>query len=75
MSPGLKAILKDCCLEAEQTERQFHEIVQCLRQGNHLGALGEFAGLEDRILYIRAVLMRTNRRIMAKPRERESSKP
>ena len=73
-SPGLKAILKDCYLEAEEAERQLHEIVECLRQGKHLGALGAFPGLDDRIQYIRAVLMRANRRITAKPRERESSK-
>ena len=67
-SPGFKAILKECCLEAEQTERQLHKIVQCLRQGNHLGALGEFAGLDDRIQYIRAVLMRAARTSAVKTR-------
>jgi len=73
-SPMLKAILKDCCLGAEEAESQLHEIAECLRQGNRLGALGAFSGLEDRILYIRAVLMRANRSITATSRERESSK-
>ncbi len=71
MSPFLKAVLTDSLLEAEAAERQIHEIVECLRQGNHLGALGEFPGLEDRIQYVRVVLMRAARLSTMKPSERK----
>jgi hypothetical protein len=71
MSPFLKAVLTDSLLEAETAERQIHEIVECLRQGNHLGALGEFPGLEDRIQYVRVVLMRAARLSTMKPSERK----
>ena len=71
LSPFLKAIVTDARLEAEAAESQLHEIVECLRQGNHLGALGEFSGLEDRIQYVRVVLMRAARLSTAKPSERK----
>jgi hypothetical protein len=71
MSPFLKAIVTDARLEAEAAESQLHEIVECLRQGNHLGALGEFPGLEDRIQYVRVVLMRAARLSTMKPSERK----
>ena len=70
-NPLVKVIVKDACLEVEAAERQLHEIVGCLRQGNHLGALGEFFGLEDRILYVRVVLMRAARLSTAKRSERK----
>ena len=71
MSPFLKAVLTDAQREAEAAERQIHEIVECLCQGNHLGALGEFPGLEDRIQYVRVVLMRAARLSTTKPSERK----
>ena len=70
LSPLLKAIVTDSRLEAEEALRQLQEITKCLRQGNHLGALGEFSGLDDRIHYVRVVLMRAARLSTMKLSER-----
>ena len=57
----LQAVVTHCCQEAESAQKRLAEVVDCLRQGNHLGAAGAFDGLEDSIHYIGVVLKRAAR--------------
>lgn len=44
--------------QAEAAEIKLGEVIDCLTDDNHLGALGAFAGLEDDIAVLRTFLVR-----------------
>lgn len=46
----LRRSLREHCREqAETLHQRIGEVVECLRDGNHLGALGALAGVDDQI--------------------------
>ncbi len=51
-------MLTDCALQAEDAKNTLEEVLDCLRDGNHLGALGASRGLGDTVLYVSVVLER-----------------
>jgi hypothetical protein len=51
-------IRKDCHRQAENMQKKLTEVIECLRDDNHLGALGAFAGLDEDIVCLKASLTR-----------------
>ena len=44
-----QAMREDCRDRAETLHKRLGEAVECLRDGNHLGALGALAGVDEQI--------------------------
>jgi len=44
-----QAMRKNCREQAEALHKRLGEAVECLRDGNHLGALGALAGVDEQI--------------------------
>jgi len=44
-----QAMREDCRVRAETLHKRLGEAVECLRDGNHLGALGALAGVDEQI--------------------------
>jgi len=44
-----RSIREDCREQAEALHKRIGEAVECLRDGNHLGALGALAGVDEQI--------------------------
>jgi len=42
-----QAMREDCRGQAETLHKRLGEAVECLRDGNHLGALGALAGVDE----------------------------
>lgn len=51
----------DCLRQAEAAQAKVNEVVECLGDENHLGALGAFAGLDEEIICLKVFLMRMAR--------------
>lgn len=49
--------MRERCLEqAEAVEKRIGEAVECLRDGNHLGALGALEGIHERVIELSTAL-------------------
>jgi hypothetical protein len=51
-------IRKDCHQQAEIIQQKLTEVIECLHDDNHLGALGAFAGLDEDIVCLKVFLTR-----------------
>ena len=51
-------IRKDCRRQAEAAGTKLSEVLECLTDKNHLGALGAFAGLDEEIVCLKVFLTR-----------------
>jgi hypothetical protein len=53
--------MREHCLEqAEIVHKRIGDAVECLRDGNHLGALGALEGVDKRVLELSIVLKVTH---------------
>ncbi len=57
----IRAMGRDCQHQAETAYGKLQKVIECLRDDNHLAALGSFLGLDEEILYISVVLKRLSR--------------
>ena len=55
------AIRRDCLRQAETAQTKLNEVVECLTDKNHLGALGAFAGLDEDVICLKLFLTRIAR--------------
>jgi hypothetical protein len=51
-------IRKDCRRQAEAAEIKLGQVIDCLSEENHLGALGAFVGLDEDMACLRVFLTR-----------------
>lgn len=54
-------IRTDCLRQAQTAQTKINEIVECLGDENHLGALGSFAGVDEDIACLKVFLTRIAR--------------
>jgi hypothetical protein len=54
-------IRKDCLRQAETAQTKLNEVIECLGDENHLGALGSFAGLDEDVVTLKVFLTRIAR--------------
>jgi hypothetical protein len=54
----IAAVRKDCLRQAKNAETKLREVLECLGDENHLGALGAFVGLDDDMLCLKVFLTR-----------------
>jgi hypothetical protein len=54
-------IRTDCLRQAQTAQTKINEVVECLGDENHLGALGSFAGLDEDVACLKVFLMRIAR--------------
>jgi hypothetical protein len=54
-------IRRDCRRQAETAEIKLGQVIDCLSNENHLGALGAFDGLDEDIASLRVFLVRMAR--------------
>jgi len=52
----LAMMRRDCRAQAEAAEIKLGEVIDCLIDENHLGALGAFVGLDDDMARLRVFL-------------------
>jgi len=52
---------KDCRAQAEAAKTKLVEVIDCLSNENHLGALGSFVGLDEDMAALRVFLVRMAR--------------
>jgi len=57
----ISVIRQDCLRQAETTQTKLNEVVECLGDENHLGALGAFAGLDEDVVALKLFLTRIAR--------------
>ncbi len=57
----ITVIRSDCLRQALTAQTKLNEVIECLGDENHLGALGSFAGLDDDIAGLKVFLMRIAR--------------
>ena len=57
----IAAIREDCRRQAETAQTKLNEVVECLTDENHLGALGSFAGLDEDVVALKFFLTRIAR--------------
>ena len=57
----ISTIREDCLRQAKAAQTKLDEVVECLGDDNHLGALGAFTGLDDEILCLKLFLTRIAR--------------
>jgi hypothetical protein len=59
---NLIAIIRtDCLRQAETSQTKLNEVIECLGDENHLGALGSFAGLDEDVASLKVFLTRIAR--------------
>jgi hypothetical protein len=51
-------IREDCHMQVENIQKKLTEVIECLHDENHLGALGAFAGLDEDIVCLKVFLTR-----------------
>jgi hypothetical protein len=51
----------DCLHEAERLEERLREVIEHLREGDHLSALGAWSGTDETVAYLGAALKRLAR--------------
>jgi hypothetical protein len=73
----IAAIRWDSLRQAETAQTKLNEVVQCLTDQNHLGALGAFAGLDEDIANLKVFLTRIARLTVgqATPTDRSHVQP
>jgi hypothetical protein len=54
-------IRTDCLRQAQASGEKLNEVIECLGDENHLGALGSFIGLDDEIVCLQVFLTRIAR--------------
>jgi hypothetical protein len=54
----IATIRTDCHEQAKNAETKLAEVMQCLEDENHLGALGAFRGLDEDIVCLKVFLTR-----------------
>jgi hypothetical protein len=54
-------VRKDCRRQAEAAEIKLGQVIDCLSDENHLGALGAFVGLDEDMACLRVFLTRIAR--------------
>jgi hypothetical protein len=57
----ISAIRQDCLRQAETARTKLNEVVECLTDEDHLGALGSFVGLDEDVVTLKLVLTRIAR--------------
>jgi hypothetical protein len=57
----IAVIRADCLRQAETAQTKLNEVVECLGDENHLGALGSFAGLDEDVICLKVFLTRIAR--------------
>jgi hypothetical protein len=57
----IAVIRKDCQRQAEIAQTKLGEVIECLHDENHLGALGAFSGLDEDIIGLKIFLSRIAR--------------
>ena len=57
----IAVICTDCLRQAQTAQTKLNEVVECLGDENHLGALGSFVGLDEDIACLRVFLTRIAR--------------
>jgi len=57
----IAVIRTDCLRQAQTAQTKLGEVVECLGDENHLGALGSFAGLDEDIACLKVFLTRIAR--------------
>ena len=57
----IAAIRTDCLRQAETAQTKLNEVVECLTDENHLGALGSLAGLDEDVVALKLFLTRIAR--------------
>jgi hypothetical protein len=57
----IAVIRTDCLRQAETAQTKLNEVIECLGDENHLGALGAFAGLDEDIVCLKVFLTRIAR--------------
>lgn len=62
----------DCHRQAKSAQTKLDEIVECLGDENHLGALGSFSGLDDDVLALKVFLTRIARITVGETTELDS---
>jgi hypothetical protein len=59
-------IRKDCLQQAQIAQTKLDDVLECLGDDNHLGALGSFAGLDEDIACLKLFLTRIARLTVGK---------
>jgi len=57
----IAVIRTDCLRQAKTAQAKLNEVIECLGDENHLGALGAFAGLDEDIVSLKVFLTRIAR--------------
>jgi hypothetical protein len=57
----IAVIRADCLRQAETAQTKLNEVIECLGDENHLGALGAFIGLDEEIVCLKVFLRRIAR--------------
>jgi hypothetical protein len=62
----------DCHRQAKNAQTKLDEVVECLGDENHLGALGSFSGLDEDVLALKVFLTRIARITVGETTELDS---
>lgn len=54
----ITVIRSDCLRQARTAQAKLNEVIECLGDENHLGALGSFVGLDEDIACLKVFLLR-----------------
>lgn len=68
-------IRSDCLRQAQMAQAKLNDVVECLGDENHLGALGSLAGLDEGIACLRVFLTRIARLTVAATPNRSLEPP
>jgi hypothetical protein len=73
----IAAIRKDCLRQAQMAQTKLNDVVECLTDEDHLGALGSFMGLDDDIVTLKLFLTRIARLTVGqtRPTDRSPAQP
>jgi hypothetical protein len=73
----ISAIRKDCLRQAQTAQTKLNDVVECLTEENHFGALGSFAGLDEDITGLKVFLTRIARLTLSqtRPTDRSHAQP
>jgi hypothetical protein len=59
--------------QAETAQARLNEVLECLGDENHLGALGSFAGLDEDVVSLKVFLTRIARLTVGQPTQNDLS--